>query len=78
MIYWAIFLLISVSGSNPYITNHYKTINKPPEVELDPSLDNIIGKKVIKHLHCMEKYSGDLDLKQRNLEIDKNNGDNEN
>ena len=33
MIYWAIFLLISVSGSNPYITNHYKTINNQKDIE---------------------------------------------
>ncbi len=30
------------------------------EVELDPMTDKILSKKVFKHGHCMEKYSGDL------------------
>ncbi len=32
------------------------------EVELDPLTDKIIGKKVFKHGHCMEKYSGDFGI----------------
>ena len=30
------------------------------EAELDPLTDKIIRKKVFKHGHCIEKYSGDL------------------
>ena len=32
--------------------------------ELDPLTDKIIGKKVFKHGHCMEKYSGNLGLER--------------
>ncbi len=34
------------------------------EVELAPLTDKIIGKKVFKFGHCMDKYSGDLGFKR--------------
>ena len=53
---------ISRIKRNAFIFNQYFV-----EVEHDPLTYKIIGKKVFKHGHCMDKYSGDLGFKWLHL-----------